>query len=115
MIVLRVVTHGSNAANPDKPAHETLRACPTPPDPAGQHNARHVCSSELCLRAPVVAVPVTISAFRMARQAMGMMSGEGIEKIEYEMKGKLSRGGMSTMRFITKGQFDLPAATANRP
>jgi LEA14-like dessication related protein len=60
----------------------------------------------------VIAVPVTISAFRMARQALGMMNGEGIEKIEYEMKGKLSGGGMSTMRFVTKGQFDLPAAQA---
>jgi len=60
----------------------------------------------------VIAVPVTISAFRMARQALGMMNGEGLEKIEYEMKGKLSGGGMSTMRFVTKGQFDLPAAQA---
>jgi len=51
----------------------------------------------------------------MARQALGMMNGEGIEKIEYEMKGKVSGGGMSTMRFVTKGQFDLPAATANGP
>jgi LEA14-like dessication related protein len=63
----------------------------------------------------VIAVPVTISAFRMARQALGMMNGEGIEKIEYEMKGKVSGSGMSTMRFVTKGQFDLPAATANGP
>jgi len=60
----------------------------------------------------VIAVPVTISAFRMARQALGMMTGEGVEKIEYEMKGKLSGGGMSAMRFVTKGQFDLPAAQA---
>jgi len=63
----------------------------------------------------VIAVPVTISAFRIARQALGMMNGEGIEKIEYEMKGKVSGSGMSTMRFATKGQFDLPAATANGP
>ena len=63
----------------------------------------------------VIAVPVTISAFRIARQALGVMNGEGFEKIEYEMKGKVSGGGMSTMRFVTKGQFDLPAATANGP
>ena len=60
----------------------------------------------------VIAVPVTISAFRMARQALGMMNGEGIEKIEYELKGKLSGGGMSAMRFVTKGQFELPVAQA---
>jgi len=60
----------------------------------------------------VVAVPVTASAFRMARQAMGMMSGRSFEKIEYEMKGKLAGGGMSATRFVTKGQFDLPALQA---
>jgi LEA14-like dessication related protein len=59
----------------------------------------------------VIAVPVTISAFRMARQAMGMMSGRGLEKIDYEMKGKLS-SGMSATRFVTKGQFDLPTTQA---
>ena len=60
----------------------------------------------------VIAIPVTVSAFRMARQALGMMSGGGIQKIEYEMKGKLSGGGLSATRFVTKGQFDLPTAQA---
>jgi len=60
----------------------------------------------------VIAVPVTASAFRMARQALGMMSDGGIQKIEYEMKGKLSGGGMSARRFVTKGQFDLPTTQA---
>jgi LEA14-like dessication related protein len=58
----------------------------------------------------VVAVPVTISAFRMARQAVGMMSAGGLKKIDYQMKGKLSGGGMSATRFVTKGSFDFPAA-----
>ena len=61
----------------------------------------------------VIAVPVTISAFRMARQALALMSGEGLQKIEYEMRGKLSDGGMSAKRFTTKGQFDLPQAQVN--
>lgn len=56
----------------------------------------------------VITVPVTISAFRMARQAIGMMSGDGLQKIEYEMKGKLG-GGFSATRFTTKGSFDFPA------
>ena len=56
----------------------------------------------------VITVPVTISAFRMARQAMGMMSGAGVTKIEYELKGKLSGAGLSATRFTNKGQFDLP-------
>jgi hypothetical protein len=57
----------------------------------------------------VITVPVTISAFRMVRQAMGMMSGAGgVNKIEYEMKGKLSGAGWSAARFTNKGTFDLP-------
>lgn len=56
----------------------------------------------------VITVPMTISAFRMVRQAMDMMSGAGVHKIEYEMKGKLSGAGSSATRFKNKGQFDLP-------
>ena len=50
----------------------------------------------------VIDVPVTISAYRMLRQAVGMMSGGPVEKIEFEMRGKLSRGGWSANRFATK-------------
>lgn len=59
----------------------------------------------------VIAVPVTISAFRMARQVMGAMKGGGIGKIDYEMKGKLG-GGFSPTRFVTRGSFDLPESSA---
>ena len=58
----------------------------------------------------VITVPVTISALNMVRQAMGMMKGTGVNKIEYEMKGKLSRGGLSATRFTSKGEFDLPTS-----
>lgn len=58
----------------------------------------------------VITVPVTISAFRMARQVMGAMSGGALNKIEYEMKGKLS-AGLSATRFVTKGSFDFPATS----
>jgi LEA14-like dessication related protein len=61
----------------------------------------------------VIEVPVTISAYRMLRQAVGMMSGGPVEKIEFEMRGKLSRGGWSANRFATKGQFDLPQVQDN--
>jgi hypothetical protein len=62
----------------------------------------------------VIDVPMTISAFRMVRQAIGMMQGGGVNKISYEMKGKLSSGFTAT-RFTTKGEFDLGAATAPQP
>ncbi|HEY6644970.1 LEA type 2 family protein [Povalibacter sp.] len=57
----------------------------------------------------IVSVPVTISAFRMIRQAIGIMQGGGTHKIQYEMKGKLSGSTFSTNRFSTRGEFDLPA------
>src|SRR5262245_59814133 len=48
----------------------------------------------------VIEVPVTASAFRMARQAMGLMGGGGMPgKISYEMTGKLNGTGFSTVRF----------------
>ena len=55
----------------------------------------------------VISVPVTISAFRMLRQAVGMMHGGDVPKISYEMKGKLSGSAFSTHRFSTKGEFEL--------
>ena len=63
----------------------------------------------------VITVPVTISAFRMARQAMGLMGGGGLNKIEYEMNGKLNGVGFSTTRFNTKGSFDFPAKSGLVP
>lgn len=59
----------------------------------------------------VISVPVTISAFRMVRQAAGMIHGEGAGKLRYEMKGKLNGSAFNSMRFQTKGEFDLPTAT----
>jgi hypothetical protein len=60
----------------------------------------------------VITVPVTISAFRMARQAYGVLSGGQLKKIEYEMSGKLG-GGFSPTRFATRGSFDFPADPAS--
>ena len=60
----------------------------------------------------VIAVPVTISAFRMVRQAIGLATGDGARKISYEMKGKLSGSMFATKRFATRGDFELPAPDA---
>jgi LEA14-like dessication related protein len=62
----------------------------------------------------IIAVPVTISAFRVMRQVMGMASGGSFDKIEFEMKGKLS-SGLGATRFVTKGQFDFPLPQAGTP
>ena len=61
----------------------------------------------------VIEVPVTASAFRMARQAFGMMRGTGVSKIAYELKGKLNGAGFRTVRFHNAGDFELPTGAAS--
>lgn len=64
----------------------------------------------------VIEVPVTASAFRMARQVFGFMSGSGAPgKITYEMTGKLNGKGFSTVHFQNKGDFDLPSSSGGSP
>jgi LEA14-like dessication related protein len=64
----------------------------------------------------VIEVPVTASAFRMARSVFGLMrGGSGPAKITYEMKGKLNGPGFSTVRFQNAGDFELPAGTGTEP
>lgn len=57
----------------------------------------------------IIAVPVTVSAMRMARQMMGMLDGEPVDRIRYDMSGKLSGAGFSAARFRSEGEFTLPA------
>ncbi len=56
----------------------------------------------------VVAVPVTVSVLRMVRQVMGVLDGQPVDKIRYEMSGKLSGGVFNTHRFGASGEFELP-------
>jgi LEA14-like dessication related protein len=55
----------------------------------------------------IVAVPVTISVLRMVRQVVGMLDGQPVDKITYEMSGKLDGGLFGTQRFEASGEFDL--------
>jgi LEA14-like dessication related protein len=56
----------------------------------------------------VVAVPVTVSVLRMVRQVAGMLDGKPVEKITYEMSGKLNGGLFNTVRFSARGDFEVP-------
>jgi LEA14-like dessication related protein len=56
----------------------------------------------------VVAVPVTVSMLRMVRQVVGILDGQPVEKIRYEMSGKLNGGLFGTERFESTGEFELP-------
>jgi LEA14-like dessication related protein len=58
----------------------------------------------------VIAVPVTVSVLRMVRQLMGVLDGQPVDTIRYEMRGKLSGGTFNTVRFSSKGEFQLPAS-----
>lgn len=58
----------------------------------------------------VVEVPVTVSLLRMARHLLGMIDGKPMEKVTYELSGKLQTGGFGATRFSSRGEFDLPTA-----
>jgi LEA14-like dessication related protein len=63
----------------------------------------------------VIDVPISISFFRMARQAFGMMRGGTPGKISYELKGKLNGSAFNTVRFHDQGEFELPTGAENGP
>jgi LEA14-like dessication related protein len=57
----------------------------------------------------IVKVPVSISAFRMARQAMDAINNEYRGKLAYELSGKLARPAFRSVRFEAQGELTLPA------
>jgi len=54
-------------------------------------------------------VPMTISAFDVARQIYGVMSAENPNRVEYRLRGKLDGGLFGTRRFEDAGTLDLAA------
>ena len=58
-----------------------------------------------------IGVPVTVSALRMVRYAVGMLDGKPVDKVTYALSGKLSRSAFSSARFQTAGEIDLRKAT----
>ena len=57
----------------------------------------------------IVDVPVSISVFRIARQAIGVMTNEYRGKLAYKMTGKLAGPAFNSVRFQSKGELTLPA------
>ena len=62
----------------------------------------------------VVTIPVTVSAFAMVRQAIGFASGDR-SKIDYVLRGKVGGSTFGSVRFESKGELELPGATAAPP
>ncbi len=62
----------------------------------------------------VFTIPVTISAFNMAWQALGAMNAAEKKKVSYRVRGKLEAGLFGTRRFSDEGTFDLSAPAAKQ-
>jgi Late embryogenesis abundant protein len=56
----------------------------------------------------VLVVPVTVSAYAMAKQVYTFAMGER-SKLDFVARGKLAGSGFGGTRFESKGAFDLPA------
>jgi len=62
----------------------------------------------------IVEVPVSISLFRIARQAVGVMSSEYRGKLAYDMSGRLAGPAFRSVRFRSSGEFTLPEEMVER-
>lgn len=57
----------------------------------------------------IVKVPMSISAFHMARQAIDVINNEYRGKLAYELNGTLAKSGFNNVRFTSQGDLTLPA------
>jgi LEA14-like dessication related protein len=56
----------------------------------------------------VISVPLTIPAFQVARQIVGMANTPSTGKFRYDMKGKLHAPNFGSTRFSSEGELELP-------
>jgi len=62
----------------------------------------------------IVGVPVSISVFRIAHQAIGVMANEYRGKLAYEMTGKLAGPAFNSLHFKSNGELTLPTKIFER-
>ena len=60
----------------------------------------------------VVSVPVSVSAFSVLRQTLGLSQTQTLDNLPYVLRGKLAGGVFGTMRFVDSGKLSLPKATS---
>ena len=60
----------------------------------------------------VVSVPVSVSAFSVLRQALGLGQTQALDNLPYVLRGKLAGGLFGTVRFVDSGKLSLPKANA---
>jgi LEA14-like dessication related protein len=62
----------------------------------------------------IIGVTVTVSTMGMARYLVGMLEGKPIDKISYELEGKLNGPAFMPMRFQSRGELVLPSGMLRR-
>ena len=55
----------------------------------------------------LVTVPVEVSYWGIAGEAMGFLGGKSFDKVSYEMRGKLNSPSSGAVSFKSKGELDL--------
>lgn len=56
----------------------------------------------------VFSVPVSVSAFSAARQALGVATGSTLKGLPYVIRGRLAGGAFGGVRFVDRGTLDFP-------
>jgi LEA14-like dessication related protein len=60
----------------------------------------------------ILSIPVSISAFSVIRQTLGLSQTQSLDNLPYVLKGKLAGGVFGTMRFVDRGTLELPGSAA---
>ncbi|WP_434630555.1 LEA type 2 family protein [Pseudomonas sp. Z1-29] len=60
----------------------------------------------------ILSIPVSISAFSVIRQTLGLSQTQSLDNLPYVLKGKLAGGLFGTLRFVDRGTLDLPNSAA---
>lgn len=59
----------------------------------------------------ILTVPVSVSAFSVLRQTLGLSQTQSLDNLPYVLRGKLAGGLFGTMRFVDHGKLSLPGST----
>ncbi|MFL1527742.1 LEA type 2 family protein [Pseudomonas sp. O230] len=59
----------------------------------------------------VLTVPVSVSAFSVLRQTLGLSRTQTLNNLPYVLHGNLAGGLFGTMRFTDSGKLSLPGST----
>jgi LEA14-like dessication related protein len=60
----------------------------------------------------VLTVPVSVSAFSVLRQTLGLSRTQTLDNLPYVLHGKLAGGLFGTMRFVDSGKLSLSTSSA---